>query len=126
MPGRPNTSRRSDSIVCIGKGVHLSGMNLCIVADLFISSDGCVSAAVHSSNGDAASIAKFISSMGYAGLNHIASDYFYKMEGQASTIIDIMAGHGHISFSEASSFAKTVEAAASAPVILFVGGGTNG
>lgn len=126
MPGKPNTSRRADSIVCIGKGVHLSWMNLRIVADLFISSDGCVSAAVHSSNCDAASIAKFISSMGYAGLNLIASDYFYKTEGQASTIIDIMAGHGHISFSEAGSFSKAVEASASAPVILFVGGSANG
>ena len=126
MAGKSNTSKRVDPIVCIGEGIHLSGMNLRIVTDLFISPDGGVSAAVHSSNGDAASVAKFISRMGYAGLNLIASDYYYKTEGQAATIIDIMARQGHISFSEASHFIKAVDVGASTPVILFVGGRSNG
>lgn len=118
---RTETSKKKDTLICIGEGVHLSGDNLHIVADLFISPDGSVSAAVHSSTGNARSISSFISRIGFAGLDMIASDYYYKVEGQALGLVDIMARNGHISFSQAASFRSSVESMASFPVIFFVG-----
>jgi len=80
-----------------------------------------VSAAIHSSTGNARSISSFISRIGFAGLDMIASDYYYKVEGQALGLVDIMARNGHISFSQAASFRSSVESMASFPVIFFVG-----
>lgn len=119
---RPGTFRKKDALVCIGEGVHLSGKNLHMVADLFLSPDGSISVAVRSSTGSALDISSFISRIGYPGLDMIASDYYYRLEGQASSIVDIMARHGHIVFSQASRFRAAVETRASSPVIFFVGG----
>lgn len=118
---RPEISRKNDTIICIGEGVHLSGKNLRMVADLFLSSDGSISVAVHSSTGSASAISSFISRLDFSGLDMIASDYYYKIEGQASGIVDIMARHGHITFSQAGSFRAAVESKVTPPVIFFVG-----
>ena len=119
---RPDTSCKKDTLICIGAGVHLSGKSLHMVADLFLSPDGSISVAVHSSTGNAPAMSSFISRIGFSGLDMIASDYYYKTEGQAFGIVDIMARHGHIVFSQAASFRAAVEAKASSPVIFFVGG----
>lgn len=116
-----NTSTSKDSLVCIGQGICLSGANLRMVADLFLSPDGTVSVAVRSSSGNASEIARYISRMGFPGLNLIASDYFYKTEGQAAGIIDIMARHGHITFSESANYTAAVTSGTASPIIFFVG-----
>ena len=92
-----------------------------MVADLFLSPDGTVSVAVHKSSGNASEIAQYISRMGFSGLNLIASDHFYKTEGQAAGIIDIMARHGYITFSESRNFTAAVASGAASPIIFFVG-----
>lgn len=119
---RPNISHKKDTLICIGEGVHLSGESLHMVADLFLSPDGSISVAVHSSTGNAPAMSSFISRIGFSGLDMIASDYYYKTEGQAAGIVDIMARHGHVVFSQAASLRASVEAGASSPVIFFVGG----
>lgn len=121
IANRPDTSCKKDTLVCIGEGVHLSGKSLHMVADLFLSPDGSVSAAVHSSTGNAPAMSSFISRIGFSGLDMIASDYYYKSEGQALGIVDIMARHGHITFSQAASFRAAVEARAMYPTIFFIG-----
>lgn len=119
---RPINSQKNDTFVCIGEGIHLSGENLHMVADLFLSPDGSISVAVRSSTGNASAISSFISHIGFPGLDMIASDYYYRIEGQAFGIIDIMARYGHIAFSQAASFRAAVESGAMSPVIFFVGG----
>jgi hypothetical protein len=118
---RPEASCKNDTLVCIGEGVHLSGKNLHLVADLFLSTNGGISVAVRSSTGNASAISSFISRIGFSGLDMIASDYYYKSEGQAFGIVDIMARHGHITFSQAASFRAAVEARAMYPIIFFIG-----
>lgn len=113
--------RSKDSLVCIGQNVRLSGSNLRMLADLFLYPDGTVCIAVRNSSGDVSEIAQFISRIGFPGLNMIASDYYYKVEGQALDLVDIMARHGHISFSQAADFRASVENGVSFPVIFFVG-----
>lgn len=116
-----NRPKSEDTLICIGQNVRLSGSNLHMVADLFLSPDGTVCVAIHSSSGDASEIAQFISRMGFPGLNMIASDYFFKTEGQAASIADIMARYGHITYSESFSFLSIVSSKVSTPIIFFVG-----
>ena len=118
---RPEASCKNDTLVCIGEGIHLSAKNLHMVADLFLSPNGGISVAVRSSTGNASAISSFISRIGFSGLDMIASDYYYKVEGQALGIVDIMARHGHITFSQAASFRAAVETRTTSPIIFFVG-----
>ena len=111
--------RSKDSLVCIGQNVRLSGSNLRMLADLFLYSDGTVCIAARNSSGDVSEIAQYISRMGFPGLNMIASDYFFKTEGQAAGIVDIMARYGHISFSDAEAFKSSVSVGASSPIIFY-------
>ena len=119
----PGISAAKESLVCIGQGIRLSGGNLRMVADLFLSPDGTVSVAVRGTNGNPSEIARFISRVGFPGLDMIASDYFFKTGGQAAGIIDIMARYGHITFSDALKFKEAVTAGASFPIIFFIGRG---
>lgn len=119
----PGISAAKESLVCIGRGIRLSGGNLRLVADLFLSPDGTVSVAVHGTNGNPSEIARFISRVGFPGLDMIASDYFFKTEGQAAGIIDIMARYGHITFSDTARFKDAVTAGAASPIIFFIGRG---
>lgn len=116
-------STAKESLVCIGQNIRLSGGNLRMVADLFLSPDGTVSVAVRGTNGNPLEIARFISRVGFPGLDMIASDHFFKTEGQAAGIIDIMARHGHITFSDSLKFKEAVTAGASSPIIFFIGRG---
>lgn len=118
----PALPTSKEALVCIGRNIRLSGTDLSMVADLFLSLDGTVSVSIHRTTGDVKSISRFISRMGFPGLNMIASDYHYKTEGQAAGIIDIMARQGHITFSQTSHFTRLVEAGCKAPVIFMVGG----
>ena len=119
----PGISAAKESLVCIGQGIRLSGGNLRMVADLFLSPDGTVSVAVRGTNGNPSEIARFISRVGFPGLDMIASDYFFKTGVQAAGIIYIMARYGHITFSDALKFKEAVTAGASSPIIFFIGRG---
>lgn len=121
LSSHQEVSAANGSLVCIGESIRLSGADLHLVADLFLSPSGAVFVAVHKSTGDANAIAMFISGIGFSGLDMIAADYFFKTEGQAAGIVDIMARYGHISFSEAEALRESVSLGASSPTILFLG-----
>lgn len=90
------------SLVCIGQNLSLvqkSGqINL---ASVFISPNGQVAFVLSErpTSQEIPSIVAKLMSLGYDQLDSIASDYTHRTRGQAYRIIDTMAAHGHLTFS---------------------------
>lgn len=53
-------------------------------------------------------------------LDDIAADHAYRTSGQAARVIDIMARHGHLSFSDAGDFRSEMESGLRSEPILVV------
>ena len=119
---RPNISHKKDTLICIGEGCPSERREPSYGGGFIPVPGRFHSVAVHSSTGNASAISSFISRIGFSGLDMIASDYYYKTEGQAAGIVDIMARHGHVVFSQAASLRASVEAGAFIPRHFLVGG----
>lgn len=104
-------SLRSLPFVCIGQEISVlsDGLQFCI-SGIFLSPAGDVSIILEGrpSPSDLPRIIKYLRGWDYAELDAASSDYTYLNSGQAYRIIDIMAKHGHLKFSDAQVLSDAV------------------
>ncbi len=120
-----------ENAVCIGESVPISadGRHICDTG-LYISPSGsitiCLPIALH--NGEVPPdglltirrVADVMSRWTHEQLDEIAADHFYRLEGQAALVIDIMARRGLLGYSCKQIFYNAIDEALSSGSFLFV------
>lgn len=124
----PSTYENS---VCIGDLVPISAEegNICDV-DLYVSPTGAITVCVPMdlSDGDISSgslftISQIVSAMSqwsHENLDEIATDHFYRLDGQAALVIDVMVRNGLLSYSGKHTLCNSLDEALAAGNILFI------
>lgn len=106
------------NLVLIGKNIPLSGNDSLILDSLYISPDGHVAFVVQDSFNQElphefldrmTRCSDVVRSLSWSALNKISADYYYKAEGQAFDIIDLMVRHGYLNFSDVSVLSVDTE-----------------
>lgn len=106
-----STTLRSFPLVCIGQNLSVvSKQGEFSISSMFLSPSGDVSIVLknHISETDLNQLIEHIRTWRYDDLDSTASDYTYLNLGQAYRIIDIMAKHGHLKFSDSSDLVNAV------------------
>ncbi len=99
--------------VCIGKAAEIrSHDGLIAHADFYVTPDGGVAFVLPDLAPDDLELlnrcAAAVRTWTAEDLDEIASDYFYKTEGQAALVIDVMAGIGFLNFAQRPPFYAAV------------------
>ena len=100
--------------VCIGKSIPIcSDGKLTYAADLYVTPRGAIAAFFPSLMEDDLHVlqhcAGVLRTWSHKQLDAIASDYFYKADGQAALVIDVMTRMGFLSYSEKGDFYSAID-----------------
>lgn len=97
----------SAPLICIGQDLSVGQINL---TGIFVSPAGQITIILsdHISEQQLSALLAELRSWGCEKLDSIASDYTYRTRGQAFRIIDLMAEHGHLNFSDDGELTKNI------------------
>lgn len=120
-----------ENSVCIGESVPISadGRHICDIG-LYVSPAGTITACLPIAlrDGDVPpdglltirQVADVMGKWTRKQLDEIAADHFYRLEGQAALLIDMMARRGLLTYSDKEAFYTSIDEALSSGCFLFV------
>lgn len=106
------------NLVLLGKNIPLNKEGTLILDTLYLSPEGRIAFAVPDSFNQElpheflermTKCSDAVRSMSWSSLNKISSDYYYESEGQAFSVIDLMARGGYLNYSDASVLSVEAE-----------------